>query len=127
VFLLKKETAQRLKEGPPRVADKQTGAVAPPGPTVPQRSGPEETEVAPPPEPPLVLAAKQMVRVVGTLPPELWNRLGTKILPKLRSGEKLQVGIDLVVMTGADTANDLKTELRQILLDLGVAGSVRVE
>src|SRR5207245_1886238 len=29
-----------------------------------------------------------------SVPPEVWNRLGTKILPKLRSGSDLKIGLD---------------------------------
>ena len=30
-------------------------------------------------------------RLVGTIPPEVWNRLNTKLIPKLRSGSDLEV------------------------------------
>ena len=35
------------------------------------------------------------------MPPEGWNRLGTKILPKLRSGDDLSVGIEFSVSVGS--------------------------
>jgi hypothetical protein len=61
------------------------------------------------------------------VPPELWNRLGTRILPKLRSGKDLRIGIDFSVSVDAANANDLQTELRQILDDLGIGNSVILE
>jgi hypothetical protein len=64
---------------------------------------------------------------VGTIPPEVWNRLGTRILPKLRSGSELKIGLEFSVTTDADAAEGLVMELRQILQELGVAESVRVE
>ena len=67
------------------------------------------------------------LRLVGTIPPEVWNRLGTKILPKLRSGSELRVGVDFSVTVKADGAGSLVSELRQILQELGLAEAVRVE
>jgi hypothetical protein len=64
---------------------------------------------------------------VGTVPPEIWNRLGTKILPKLRSDSDLKIGLDFTVTVSAISANNLVTELRQILLELGLSEVVKVE
>jgi thiamine monophosphate kinase len=57
----------------------------------------------------------------------VWNRLGTKILPKLRSGSELKIGLDFSVTVLADSADGLATELRQILQELGLGEAVRVE
>jgi hypothetical protein len=68
------------------------------------------------------------VRVAGTIPPEIWNRLGTKLLPKLRSGgAELEVGVDFSATVRSDLATGLTTELRQILDELGLADKVKVE
>ncbi len=64
------------------------------------------------------------IMLSGTVPAELWNRLGTRVLPKLRSGKDLKVGIDFSVTVDAVNANDLLSELHQILDDLGLTGSV---
>jgi thiamine monophosphate kinase len=64
---------------------------------------------------------------VGTVPPEVWNRLGTKILPKLRSGLELKIGLEFSVTVSADSANGLAADLRQILQELGLAEAVKVE
>ena len=63
----------------------------------------------------------------GSVPPEQWNRLGTKIIPKLRSGSDLKIGLEFYVTVPADSANGLATELRQILQELGRAEAVKVE
>ena len=70
---------------------------------------------------------KIALRLVGTVPPEVWNRLGTKILPKLRSSEDLSVGIEFSFSVGSAVARQMEVELRQILDDLGLADRVRVE
>ena len=67
------------------------------------------------------------LRLAGTVPPEVWNRLGTRILPKLRSGDDLSVGIELSVSTGPDLAENKEAELQQTLNDLGLGSRVRVE
>ena len=67
------------------------------------------------------------LRLSGTVPPELWNRLGTKVIPKLRSGEGLTVGIDLTVNVAAPTARNLEVDLHQILADLGLGDRIKVD
>ena len=64
---------------------------------------------------------------MGTVPPEVWNRLGTKILPKLRAGSELTIGLQFTVTVKAEAAGGLATELRQILQELGLSEVVRVE
>lgn len=61
------------------------------------------------------------------VPAEVWNRLGTKILPKLRAGTDLRIGVDFTVTVSADAASALEAELRQILQDLGLVEAVRLE
>jgi hypothetical protein len=67
------------------------------------------------------------IRLTGTVPPEVWNRLGTRILPKLRSGKDLKIGIEFSVTVEVINANDLQSELRQILADLGLKDAIDVE
>ncbi len=116
VFLLRKATAEALRSGE---------SVAPPRPQPPEEVSPKP-DVKPPVEPPLSAETK-VLRLVGTVPPEIWNRLGTKILPKLRSGAELKIGLEFTVTVKADTAGGLAAELRQILQELGLGEVVRVE
>jgi hypothetical protein len=57
----------------------------------------------------------------------MWNRLGTKLLPKLKSGTELRVGVEFVVKVDGPSAAHLESDLRQIVDDLGLAASVRIE
>ena len=50
-----------------------------------------------------------------------------KILPELRSGSELKIGLEFTVTVKADTVGGLAAELRQILQDLGLAEVVRGE
>ena len=67
------------------------------------------------------------LRLSGTVPPEVWNQLGTKMLPKLRSGDDLSVGIKFSVSVSSQFAQNMETDLQQILNDLGLGDRVRVE
>ncbi len=119
VFLLTKAKAQALKAGVPEPAPGPEPAPPVPGPG----RGPEPK---PGPEPTPGVQTKT-IRLVGAVPPELWNRLGTKVLPKLRSGSDLRVGVDFSVTVNRDVAGSLTSDLRQILDDLGLADKVRLE
>lgn len=59
--------------------------------------------------------------------PEVWNRLGTRILPKLRSGSNLRVGVDLSVTVKSESAASLSMEIREMLAELGLSETLRVE
>ena len=72
-------------------------------------------------------AAVKTLHLVGSVPPEVWNRLGTKILPKLRSGTDLRIGLQFTVTVKADTAGSLMAELKQILQELGLGEAMRIE
>jgi hypothetical protein len=65
--------------------------------------------------------------LVGTVPPESWNRLGTKINPKLKSGSDLKIGVDFSVTVSAESAKSVESDLHQILEDLGLKGKINIE
>ena len=67
------------------------------------------------------------MRITGEVPPEIWNRLGTKILPKLRLGRELKIGIDFAVTVEANSAGNLKSEIQQVLADLNLEGKVLID
>ncbi len=64
--------------------------------------------------------AKRTFKICGDVPPEVWNRLGTKILPKLRSGSDLKIGIEFCVTIDKPLAQSFENDLKQILEDLGL-------
>jgi hypothetical protein len=67
------------------------------------------------------------LRISGDVPAELWNRLGVKILPKLKSGTELRIGVDFSVTVDAGTAQRLAAELKQILEDLELSNRLKIE
>lgn len=122
VFLLKKARAKELKRAE-LAPEPSPGPVPPPEPAPGPGPAPEPS---PGPAPELVPLTRTL-RIVGALRPEMWNRLGTKILPKLRSGAELRIGVDFSVVVDGSQASQLESELRQILEDLGLGDSVRIE
>jgi len=123
VFLLLKDRAKGLVTQPK----------SNPGPTDPPRPGPGSSGPTQPGQDagagddPGPTAAKRRLRVHGEVPPELWNRLGTKLLPKLRSGQDLVVGIELSVSVDARSTDGLRSDVDQILVDLGIDSHVTVD
>jgi hypothetical protein len=118
VFLLTKAKAKALKGG----VKLEPGVVVEREPV----EGPEE--VKPEKGEELALGAQtRTLRLVGTVPPEIWNRLGTRIIPKLKSGSDLKIGIDFSVTVNADSVRSVESDLRQILEDLGLKGKIQIE
>ena len=130
VYLLSRGLAERLKappapepEPPPGPgpgsdgsgdgpAAPGTGPALPPGPEPPT-----------PPEPPV----RKTLRVHGDIPPEVWNRVGTRLLPKLRSGGDLKVGVTFELTADSPGADSLLADLRQILDDLQLTERVQMD
>jgi len=48
-------------------------------------------------------------------------------LPKLKAGEKLSVGIDFHVSIETGRVANLKSELKQIVDDLGLTNEIKIE
>ncbi len=72
-------------------------------------------------------AQTRTLRLIGTVPPEIWNRLGTKIIPKLKSGADLKIGVDFSVTLRAETSRNMESDLRQILEELGLKDKIKIE
>jgi hypothetical protein len=117
VYLLTKQRAKALKASPATAVGAAVAHTFSPDPAPDVNPLPGLTQ---PDESP-----RRRIRVTGTIPPELWNRLGTKLIPKLRAGEDLSVGIDISVEI--ESASSLEADLRLILKDLQLEGRVRIE
>ena len=120
VFLLTKARAQKFR----KPEDSKPPRPEPPPETDPQ----PEPEPEPQPDPePTPEPQRKMLRLSGTVPREVWNRLGTRILPKLSSGDELTIGIDFSVRFNSRIARYIQDDLRQILDDLQLADRVQIE
>ena len=131
VYLLTSDRAEALKT-PPAKSETPAGAVpsasgSSDGSTDPGEDPGVSPEVPPlePPEP----SAKATLRVHGDIPPEVWNRVGTRLLPKLRSGSRrdLKVRVAFELTADARDTRALLADLRQILDDLRLSERVRTD
>ncbi len=128
VFLLKQETAKQLKAPPQPVL----ATAAETGNHGQDHTGePTREPASPTPELPIVdgpnPVSTRTVRLVGSITAEVWNRFGTRIIPKLRTGSSLRLGVDLSVTVDASAAAQLEGDLRQAVEDVGLSDTVRIE
>jgi Protein of unknown function (DUF499) len=127
-FVIRKDRAKTLRE---KAAAAAAAEAPTPLPSAPQPGG--FTLVSPEPELPngsttgMPAARKMILRVKGPLAPELWNRFGSKIVPKLRSGENLQTRVELTAEVTSELVAGLESEVRQLLADLELNGKILVE
>jgi hypothetical protein len=121
VFLLKKSKAEALKAK--AIEDPM---LSPPVVARPERDGDDGRASDIQAETGSSQATSYTLRLTGMIPPELWNRLGTKLIPKLRSGDELTARVEFSVSVSSSQAQTLETELRQILDDLGL-NNLRIE
>jgi hypothetical protein len=122
VFLLTKAKAKELKSkpvGPVEIVPGDSG----PGPGPVAEVGP--VVVAPPtiPLPPKVVPGE--LHIFGEVPSEQWNRIGTKLLTKLKASGTATIHIDVRVTLNPGVG-DVGGEVNQILNDLALAGSLQV-
>jgi hypothetical protein len=119
VFLLKKATAKRLREAEAAGCPVAEPALVEPEPGAGRAS---ESGVASTLE-----AEKPTLRVVGTVRPEIWNRLGVKILPRLQQCAELRIGVEFTVRVPGDQVDRVEADLRQILDDLELGDTLRIQ
>jgi hypothetical protein len=123
-FLLTKPKAKAAKSGIVKPAEE----VGKPDITPPPDEKPEEGDITAETEAKLDTSPKSKTfKLSGTVPSELWNRLGTKLLPKLRSGDGLTIGIEFSVTFKAGMAQSMEADLKQALQDLGLQDKVQIE
>ena len=72
-------------------------------------------------------AGKQQIRIAGTIPPEVWNRLGTKLIPKLKAGTNLRLGLAFSLEIEGAEAHQLISDLRQAIEDLGLSDALKID
>ena len=76
--------------------------------------------------PPLLAPEKVTLRLTGSIPPDMWNRVGLVLVPKMRVGD-LTLSVDLSVRVDALAAAALESDLRRALADLGIADGARLD
>jgi hypothetical protein len=75
---------------------------------------------------PVVAGAKSII-LTGVIPPELWNKVGIRLIPKLRSNAQPTLGINFVLELDSTQAANLVREIQQALADLELTEKIKVE
>ena len=130
VYLVTRGLAEKLKAPPAPALETPPGAEAgsngstggSPGPG-PGPDIPSDPEPSTPPEP----QVQKTLRIHGDIPPEVWNRVGIRLLPKLRSGRELKVGVAFELTADGLGTDALLADLRQILDDLQLGECVQID
>lgn len=78
----------------------------------------EEGEKKPLEIPPEVENSELLIR--GIIPPEVWNKLGTRLIPKLRSGKAIELKLEACVDLNSVEAEQMENDIKRILFDMGV-------
>jgi hypothetical protein len=125
VFLLRKDKAKALQQAPIAPVDK--AVVAPPPPIEPTGGGIRPGLPPSTPDEPAPLPRSVVLKISGRVPPESWNRFGSKLLPKLRSGDDVQAHVELSCRINSSSATSLESDVRQLLEDLGLNGQFSIE
>ena len=126
VFLLTKARAKAIKAAftaPDRHEESRGNVVGETkdsgGPSAVDDVGARPGDVAP--------AAKRVLRISGSVPPEVWNRLGTRLIPRLKSGGELRLGVNASLSVESSLASSLKKDIEQALADLGLSDRLDVD
>ena len=122
-FLITKERAEQVK-APPEVSKPP---VSTPEPCDQPPPVPEPAQGPPGEQQPMQAPQKVTLRLTGTVPPESWNMVGVRILSKLRSGEGLNLAVNLSVQVDSTMLQSLEADIRQALMDLKLDDQVRIE
>ena len=120
-FLITRAKAEQLS------APKQKEADPEPQPDEPHVPTPDPAPTPPGGQQARPIPQKVTLRIRGTVPYESWNMLGTRILPKIRSGEALNLSVDLSVQVDAPMASNMTADVQQALEDLKLDDQVKIE
>ena len=71
-------------------------------------------------------AQKAILAIDGALPPEVWNRFGHKILPKLHGKDDLRINIRLQVSADRPMADSLKADVTRAVEELMLGDQLQI-
>ncbi len=125
-YLVKRDRAAALKSSPP--PDETDDSTATKTRTQKDTSADKSEDTDRPESTELVSARAVSLRLQGDIPPEVWNKMGTRLISKLnKQGQKLQITFNASVEVAASDADHLERELQQTLGDLGLTDKVRLK
>ena len=73
-----------------------------------------------------IVPSEKPIKITGKIPPDSWNRIGTKIIPKLRSGKNLQINVDISFSVDSNLAQGIESDLNQVIDDIGLSDDLKL-
>lgn len=119
-FLLTKRKAEELTATP----EIQPGPVIAPPPGQLKPPKPEAPGIAAQPVPPDAL---RTIRLSGEIPSDIWNKVGIKLIPKLKKSLNLCISVDMTAEVPACNAESLLADLQQDIRELGLENRMKFE
>ena len=123
VFLLTRVRSEEIRAAEAPGRQRAPAADTPP----PSTPGPDAVQKPRNENEPRGTAAPVRLRLAGVVPPEVWNRLGTKVVPRLRAGKGLVVEVKFEAEIPANALAAMEDDLRRTLDDLDLGDKVRIE
>ena len=123
VFLLLKTTVLLQKKAEQQQPDPLTITVDPLAGNIP--TSPSVPIINPPSNLPATPSEKA-ISIAGKIPPDSWNRIGTKIIPKIRSVNNLQIGVDISFSINSNLSQGMESDLIQAIEDIGLSDDLKV-
>ncbi len=120
VYLLRQGRAKSLRDSSESPSTGATAAVSEAVEESRSRPSSDGGAVAP-------TEGKRTVVVSGTVPAELWNRIGSRLIPKIRSVADHRLTIECVAEMDATQAAQFVRELEQAIADLNLTGKLTVK
>jgi hypothetical protein len=123
VVLVLEELARQLNEAAPTVDT----PVPAPTPTAPTAPAPGDGDITPEPVPLFTGKKIAAIRWRGSIPPQKWTTFYTKVLSRLVSDGGLELNVMFEAQPPGGLHAERAEEIRQHLLELGVAEEIEVE
>ena len=125
VYLLRRERAEALRAGSARPSTLEAEAAA--GPT---GGGGDDEAASTTATTHAELRTGEEARILtltGAIPPESWNKVGIRIIPKLRSAKtEPRLGVSFALEITGEQASHLMRELQQAIADLGLSDHIKL-
>jgi hypothetical protein len=74
-----------------------------------------------------VAPVEKNIQITGKIPPDSWNLIGTKVIPKIRIGNNIQINVAISFSVDNKLAQSTVSELEQAIDDIGLSGDLKVE
>ncbi|MGH9640551.1 MAG: DUF499 domain-containing protein, partial [Bryobacteraceae bacterium] len=121
VYLLKRDRAKAVRDNV-SATDGVTPSPEAPGSEQPPPESKSKIDAPPDGDQPRT----RTLLMSGSIPPESWNKVGIRLIPKLRSTAPPSLGVSFSLEIDAVEADYLLRELRQALADLGLEGRIEI-